>query len=305
MFRVLLFSVLFTFVAEPANFTKTGTEKPVETTKSTGSIKPTESARPRNGVRRENSEQGVNESKTETMYANAKARLEALWGKKWFKYGVVPTSIVAMACGLGHYFGVTGLLYSWLIIQSENAKEPNIEGDGGDQKEEGNVKAEELVDNETSDGNEDVVPKGDEGKASADGLDGDGEGQSKPYDDESKPVAVEETSVLNGFAEIQTSEKGAVETQILDDQVAGDDRLNQPEIDGGEETPVPGEEVEDVIETPALEEEVSEGEGLTSEKVALLLNGEEDDTQSLEKDGAGQSGGDDNIEEKKKTNHSL
>ncbi len=178
MFRVFLFSVLFTFVAEPANFTKTGTAKPVGTTKSTGSIKPTESARPRNGVRRENSEQGVNESKTETMYANAKARLEALWGKKWFKYGVVPTSIVAMACGLGHYFGVTGLLYSWLIIQSENAKEPNIEGDGGDQKEEGNVKVEELVDNETSDGNEDVVPKGDEEKASADGPDGDGEGQS-------------------------------------------------------------------------------------------------------------------------------
>ena len=84
MFRVFLFSVLFTFVAKPANFTKTGTAKPVGTTKSTGSIKPTEPARPRNGVRRENSEQGVNESNTKTMYANAKARLEALWGKKWF-----------------------------------------------------------------------------------------------------------------------------------------------------------------------------------------------------------------------------
>ena len=262
MFRVFLFSVLFTFVAEPANFTKTGTAKPVGITNSIGSMQSTGPVGPTNGERRENSEQGLNESKTKAMYANAKARLEALWGKKWFKYGVVPTSIVAMACGLGHYFGVTGLIYSLLLLREEDAKEPNLVDEDVDQENEKEV-ADKFY-GSTSNENE-VKPDVGEDKDSSDES-----GQSKV--DESVDQNSEDKKVEDVVDGGLTSKKD--EVKILDvgedKDSFGEDGQSKVASDD-EKTLFPVEKAEEVEETQDLDDTVEEVVEIPKEEFVEIL----------------------------------
>ena len=262
IFRVFIFSVLCTSVAESAtNFTKIRTAQLVVSA---------------NGEHIENSVQDVNETKT--ICANAKAKLEDLWGKNWFKYGVVPTSIVATACGLGHYFGITGLIYSWFILQEKNEKKSNLKDDGDNEGEDKEVEDEVDVDSILNEDEKD--------------LSDDESGQSIAVDDEETFVQVEKTKEVDIVEKVEEE----IKTPNSDDKFKAsleEDFEKKPALDDRRDALVPEDkdhdlyeeveepsivnvEVEEVEDTPISDENIEEPSILDDNKENTSFSDDKD-----------------------------